>query len=533
MRVHPQILAGQRLPPRLVGKKVWDQRLEDIAAYERYLARNGFAILKFFLNVSKKEQKRRFLERLDEPEKHWKFSHRRRAGAGPLEGLHEGLRGGHPGHRRRARPLVRGPGRREVVHPARGRGGHRGDAGGARSGLPQGDRRQAGGAGAGPRRSWRRSSPGSARGRRRSGHAKGPPCPSRSTTSATRSGRPSTRSAAPSWLAPPSWSGRAGRIIYCNIGNPQSLGQKPLTFVRQVLALGRVPGAARRAGGGGLPGGRPGGGAPGPAREPARPGRLHREQGLPLRPAGGGRLHPRAGRHPRRPGARLPHRRRQQGGAVGAAPARRRADRRGDDPHPAVPALLGLHHAARRRRRSPTTSTRRGTGASRRQALESAHAEAAAKGIRVRAIAVINPGNPTGAVLDESNVEMVLDFARAPSPLGAGRRGLPGERLPAGRPLRLLRRRCWSRRGIIDVPLFSFHSVSKGFLGECGHRGGYLECRNVPPDVMARGGEAPVGGAVRQLGGAARHLDHGPASPLRRARPSPSSTGSGARCSTR
>jgi len=74
VRVHPQILAGQRIPPRLVGRKVWDERLEDIAAYERHLARNGFAILKFFLNVSKKEQKRRFLERLDEPEKHWKFS---------------------------------------------------------------------------------------------------------------------------------------------------------------------------------------------------------------------------------------------------------------------------------------------------------------------------------------------------------------------------------------------------------------------------------------------------------------------------
>jgi PPK2 family polyphosphate:nucleotide phosphotransferase len=74
VRVHPQILAGQRIPPRLVGRKVWDERLEDIAGYERHLARNGFAILKFFLNVSKKEQKRRFLERLDEPEKHWKFS---------------------------------------------------------------------------------------------------------------------------------------------------------------------------------------------------------------------------------------------------------------------------------------------------------------------------------------------------------------------------------------------------------------------------------------------------------------------------
>ncbi|HQR30430.1 MAG TPA: polyphosphate kinase 2 family protein [Anaeromyxobacteraceae bacterium] len=74
VRVHPQILARQRIPPRLVGKRVWDERLEDIAAYERHLARNGFAILKFFLNVSRKEQKRRFLERLDEPEKHWKFS---------------------------------------------------------------------------------------------------------------------------------------------------------------------------------------------------------------------------------------------------------------------------------------------------------------------------------------------------------------------------------------------------------------------------------------------------------------------------
>ena len=74
VRVHPQILAGQRIPPRLVGRKVWDERLEDIAAYERYLARNGFAILKFFLNVSREEQKRRFLERLDDPEKHWKFS---------------------------------------------------------------------------------------------------------------------------------------------------------------------------------------------------------------------------------------------------------------------------------------------------------------------------------------------------------------------------------------------------------------------------------------------------------------------------
>ncbi len=74
VRVHPQILARQRIPPSLVGKDIWEERLEAIADYERHLARNGFLVLKFFLNVSRKEQKRRFLERLDEPDKHWKFS---------------------------------------------------------------------------------------------------------------------------------------------------------------------------------------------------------------------------------------------------------------------------------------------------------------------------------------------------------------------------------------------------------------------------------------------------------------------------
>jgi PPK2 family polyphosphate:nucleotide phosphotransferase len=74
VRVHPELLARQKLPPRLVGKRIWDERLRDIAAYESCLARNGTAVVKFFLNVSRKEQKRRFLERLDLPEKNWKFS---------------------------------------------------------------------------------------------------------------------------------------------------------------------------------------------------------------------------------------------------------------------------------------------------------------------------------------------------------------------------------------------------------------------------------------------------------------------------
>jgi PPK2 family polyphosphate:nucleotide phosphotransferase len=74
VRVHPEILAGEKIPDALVTKRIWEERYEDINAFERHLARNGTAILKFFLNVSKKEQKKRFLARLDDPEKNWKFN---------------------------------------------------------------------------------------------------------------------------------------------------------------------------------------------------------------------------------------------------------------------------------------------------------------------------------------------------------------------------------------------------------------------------------------------------------------------------
>jgi PPK2 family polyphosphate:nucleotide phosphotransferase len=74
VRVHPEFLARQKLPPKRVGKSIWDERFEDIRNFERYLARNGVLVRKFFLHVSKKEQKRRFLERIDDPLKNWKFS---------------------------------------------------------------------------------------------------------------------------------------------------------------------------------------------------------------------------------------------------------------------------------------------------------------------------------------------------------------------------------------------------------------------------------------------------------------------------
>src|SRR6201982_775750 len=73
-RVHPAVLAKQKIPPKLVTKNIWRERFEDIAAFERYLSRQGTVILKFFLNVSKKEQRERFLDRLEQPAKNWKFS---------------------------------------------------------------------------------------------------------------------------------------------------------------------------------------------------------------------------------------------------------------------------------------------------------------------------------------------------------------------------------------------------------------------------------------------------------------------------
>jgi PPK2 family polyphosphate:nucleotide phosphotransferase len=73
-RVHPELLAREKLPARLVTKNIWRERFEDISAFERYLSRNGTVILKFFLNISKEEQRKRFLDRLEQPSKNWKFS---------------------------------------------------------------------------------------------------------------------------------------------------------------------------------------------------------------------------------------------------------------------------------------------------------------------------------------------------------------------------------------------------------------------------------------------------------------------------
>jgi PPK2 family polyphosphate:nucleotide phosphotransferase len=74
VRVHPEFLAKERIPPSLVTKDIWKQRFEDIGNFEQYLSHNGFVVRKFFLHISRKEQKRRFLERIENPDKNWKFS---------------------------------------------------------------------------------------------------------------------------------------------------------------------------------------------------------------------------------------------------------------------------------------------------------------------------------------------------------------------------------------------------------------------------------------------------------------------------
>jgi len=74
VRVHRELLAKEKLPAKLLTRNIWRERFEDISAFERYLSRNGTVILKFFLNISKEEQRKRFLDRLEEPSKNWKFS---------------------------------------------------------------------------------------------------------------------------------------------------------------------------------------------------------------------------------------------------------------------------------------------------------------------------------------------------------------------------------------------------------------------------------------------------------------------------
>jgi len=277
---------------------------------------------------------------------------------------------------------------------------------------------------------------------------------------------------------------RQGReIIYCNIGNPQSLGQRPQTWVRQVLALVEYPAlmetaaaafpadaveAARTvlAGTGGH-----GTGAYTESKgllfvRQAIARFIERRDGVPADPenifltdgaskAGQGVLHLLVSGPT--DGVLIPTPQYPLYSAtitlLGGAQ---------------VPYLLDEAHGWRLDRAE----------------LERSVAEARGRGVTPRAIVVINPGNPTGGVLAEQDVEMVLDFARA-NDLAVLADEVYQENVYGQGERFSSFAAALARKKMADVAVFSFHSVSKGLLGECGHRGGYVECRNVPAEVMA------------------------------------------------
>ena len=146
VRVHPELLARQRLPEQLMTKDIWDQRFKSIRAFERHLARNGTLVLKFFLHVSKEEQRKRFLARLDEPAKRWKFSMgdvaERKLWDKYMHAYEDTIR-----HTSRPEaPWYVVPGRQQMVRPHRDRGRDGGNAGEPRSAISQGRGRSAEGA---------------------------------------------------------------------------------------------------------------------------------------------------------------------------------------------------------------------------------------------------------------------------------------------------------------------------------------------------------------------------------------------------
>lgn len=278
----------------------------------------------------------------------------------------------------------------------------------------------------------------------------------------------------------------AGReITYCNIGNPQSLGQQPLSYVRQVLALCECPELM---------------GAPGAARlfpqdaiATARRVLEGSQHGLGAYSESRGMrfvceavadfIRARDGVEASADAVYL-----TDGASKGVQTVLRLVVAGPDDgvmiPIPQYPlysATLTLYGA----RQVGYHLDEAHDWQLGRPLLERSLAQARAQGVRTRAICVINPGNPTGSVLDPGNVAMVLDFAREHDLVVLADEVYQDNVYAAGRRFTSFAK-VLHERGMRDVSLFSFHSVSKGYLGECGHRGGYFEHRNVPPDVVAQ-----------------------------------------------
>jgi len=276
---------------------------------------------------------------------------------------------------------------------------------------------------------------------------------------------------------------RSGReIIWCNIGNPQALEQRPLTWIRQIQALCEMPELAEKA---------PGAFAP-DAIEAARRvlkgshglGAYSESKGLKVvREAVAAFIRARDGIEADPEAIYL-----TDGASKGVQTALRLLIAAPTDgimiPIPQYPlysATITLYEG----RQVPYHLDEGRDWMLSRAGLEESLAAAKGAGTRVKAICVINPGNPTGSVLDHANIGMIVDFARE--------HGLAiladevyqenvyreGERFVSFA-------KVFAEKGEKNVSLFSFHSCSKGYLGECGHRGGYMELRNFPAEVVAQ-----------------------------------------------
>ena len=277
---------------------------------------------------------------------------------------------------------------------------------------------------------------------------------------------------------------RGGReIIYCNIGNPQALEQKPLTYLRQTLALAQYPELIAK--GAGL-----------------FPADVLETAGLLLKGSRHG-----MGAYSESKGVRF----------VREAVARFITRRDGIEADPEAIYLTdgaskGVQAALRILIGSPsdgimipipqyplysaTITLFEGQQVNfymdeandwklSQAMLESSLAEAGRQGTRVRAICVINPGNPTGSVMDRDNIAMVIRFAKAHD-LAILADEVYQENVYLQGDSFVSFAKVLVELGEKDVSLFSFHSCSKGFLGECGQRGGYMEIRNIPEDVVAQ-----------------------------------------------
>jgi aspartate/methionine/tyrosine aminotransferase len=275
---------------------------------------------------------------------------------------------------------------------------------------------------------------------------------------------------------------RAGReIIYCNIGNPQSLEQKPVTWFRQVLALCEWPQLADLA----------------PNAFPSDVvataknvlagtkhgiGAYSESKGVRfIREAVAAFIRERDG-IPADPEAIFL----TDGASKGVQSVLRILISGPQDgimiPIPQYPlysATITLYEG----KQVPYYLDEAHDWKLDRAMLEESIAKAKGAGITVRAICVINPGNPTGSVLDAENVAMVVDFARAHG-LAILADEVYQENVYLPKDTFTSFAKVVEQKKATDVSLFSFHSCSKGYLGECGHRGGYLEVRNVPHDVQ-------------------------------------------------